>query len=818
MRRSTLWAAPYPDINISRPSLVQHYPQIFFNVRRRLAAALVIVMIISQLAGVATSANAATYYVDTSTSASDSNPGTEARPWRSVGKVNGYSFYPGDRVLFRAGKRWTNTTLQITRSGTGSARITYGAYGSGARPVISRSSDSGTACRIENADYVTLQGLDIQRGNVTVVIYGSDHVIIDDCALGYGSRGHGVKVGKDQSTDPSSSSSYLEIKNSDIIRSDNGTDYPQDKSWGDGVALISGAQHCDIHHNFFKNWMHAAVIVETVRGGYRPTAYNKVHHNTMTAPDSYYCRGVSLSHAPDTPGDSLVYNKIYRNTIINTNQMNQIHGHYNSFFYNIVSNLHAKGGRVNDHGIALFASIKDVPLLEGKAPQVSRYNKVYNNVFHNIGRYGVFVYGQNGYGEKKGNEIVNNISINAARGLYINNHSSVKDNTYRNNLVFNTSSSHVYYRGYSMTIDQFNRSDQAGDVISDNLYGNPLFVDIDRLDFHIQDGSPVINSGLNVTFPDDVDDIPAVIGSARDIGVHEYGFSSGIGLEFAASPGSISIGERSILTWSTSNATSVTASGGWSGSKALSGSEEIWPGETTIFTLTATGPAGSQTKNVTVTLTPRLESFVGTMTIDGNTSDWGGRTEHPIDQVNIDTSRGLTAPSSSTDLSASFQTAWNDQYFFVTADVTDSLYEVSGGSGIWEHDGLEIMIDGSRDGEFSTHGHQVFVQADGIIQAAGYSTGSDAVRAAARRTGSGYVIEAAVAWSFIGGESPEPGKIYGFTIGVNDRDNGVRQSQLFWHLAANHWESSAEYGDLVLRQGENFLPLAPGNLEVMVLP
>jgi hypothetical protein len=63
----------------------------------------------------------------------------------------------------------------------------------------------------------------------------------------------------------------------------------------------------------------------------------------------------------------------------------------------------------------------------------------------------------------------------------------------------------------------------------------------------------------------------------------------------AANPNSVTLGSSATLTWSSTNATACTASGGWSGSEAVSGSLSETPtsaGET-IFTLTCTGAGGS---------------------------------------------------------------------------------------------------------------------------------------------------------------------------------------------------------------------------------
>lgn len=74
-------------------------------------------------------------------------------------------------------------------------------------------------------------------------------------------------------------------------------------------------------------------------------------------------------------------------------------------------------------------------------------------------------------------------------------------------------------------------------------------------------------------------------------------------LTLTATPTRIDEGEDAMLTWSTANATSCTASGGWSGAKSVSGEEEVSPEETTTYTLACTGAGGTVTKSVTVTVT-----------------------------------------------------------------------------------------------------------------------------------------------------------------------------------------------------------------------
>ena len=85
-----------------------------------------------------------------------------------------------------------------------------------------------------------------------------------------------------------------------------------------------------------------------------------------------------------------------------------------------------------------------------------------------------------------------------------------------------------------------------------------------------------------------------------------------------ASPTSVSSGGVSTLTWSSTNATSCTASGGWSGTKAINGSQSTGAlSQNTTFTLTCTGAGGSATQSATVTVATTLAP---TVTISANPS------------------------------------------------------------------------------------------------------------------------------------------------------------------------------------------------------
>lgn len=73
-------------------------------------------------------------------------------------------------------------------------------------------------------------------------------------------------------------------------------------------------------------------------------------------------------------------------------------------------------------------------------------------------------------------------------------------------------------------------------------------------------------------------------------------------LTFSASASSINAGDTSSLIWNALNASSCTASGGWTGSEALSGTLARTPVATTTYTLDCIGAGGEVTRSVTVTV------------------------------------------------------------------------------------------------------------------------------------------------------------------------------------------------------------------------
>jgi len=99
-----------------------------------------------------------TYYVD-ATSGSDSAAGTsDSTPWKTISKVNGSSFSAGDSILFKRGETWREQ-LTVPSSGSSGNPITFSAYGSGNKPIISGAAllSPGGSWTQATIDYIDFQ-------------------------------------------------------------------------------------------------------------------------------------------------------------------------------------------------------------------------------------------------------------------------------------------------------------------------------------------------------------------------------------------------------------------------------------------------------------------------------------------------------------------------------------------------------------------------------------------------------------------------------------------------------------------------------------
>ncbi|MEV6889895.1 right-handed parallel beta-helix repeat-containing protein [Kribbella sp. NPDC051137] len=117
----------------------------------------------SACAGLAVPAQAAgtTYYVDNRVAGcDDSGAGTSsAQPWCGFTPITARTFAPGDRILLARGASWRERA-QLQGTGRADAPITFGAYGSGDRPLL-LNSGLGWGIRMINPSHWQVSSIEV---------------------------------------------------------------------------------------------------------------------------------------------------------------------------------------------------------------------------------------------------------------------------------------------------------------------------------------------------------------------------------------------------------------------------------------------------------------------------------------------------------------------------------------------------------------------------------------------------------------------------------------------------------------------------------
>jgi hypothetical protein len=90
-------------------------------------------LLAAALCAVRTMAGAADYHVHAD--GDDRNPGTPARPWKTLERAGAAALAPGDRILLARGSTFTGT-LTLRASGSAAAPIVVSAYGKGPAPRL----------------------------------------------------------------------------------------------------------------------------------------------------------------------------------------------------------------------------------------------------------------------------------------------------------------------------------------------------------------------------------------------------------------------------------------------------------------------------------------------------------------------------------------------------------------------------------------------------------------------------------------------------------------------------------------------------------
>lgn len=170
------------------------------------------------------------------------------------------------------------------------------------------------------------------------------------------------------------------------------------------------------------------------------------------------------------------------------------------------------------------------------------------------------------------------------------------------------------------------------------------------------------------------------------------------------------------------------------------------------------------------------------------------------------------------DVRAHWRLGWDEINLYVSVDVEDDTHvQTQTGNQIFKGDGVSLQIDSDRDADFgpglNSDDFQINLSPGdfgGIPPSAfrfrGSNSGgaSDApghsVVIAARKTESGYTLEAAIPWQDLN-INPAPGLVIGLALNVNDNDTPgtAEQEVMNSHVATRTFRDPTSWGTLTLR-------------------
>ncbi|MCF6189563.1 MAG: CBM9 family sugar-binding protein [Cocleimonas sp.] len=156
------------------------------------------------------------------------------------------------------------------------------------------------------------------------------------------------------------------------------------------------------------------------------------------------------------------------------------------------------------------------------------------------------------------------------------------------------------------------------------------------------------------------------------------------------------------------------------------------------------------------------------------------------------------------DLSAVWQTHWDNKYLYVRVDAVDDKF-VRDSKNPWGDDSIEIYIDadGSRGSKFDGKNdfHLIYRWKDKSVNLSKNSPRKRnmGIQQTMTRTNGGYSLETAIPWTTLG-VKPVAGKSIGIDVQVNDDDSGRdRDGKLAWHAKSNNsWTNPKTFGRLIL--------------------
>ncbi len=410
------------------------------------------------------SSQTCSYFV--STSGSDSNPGTQASPFRTIQKA-AKTVTGGKTVCIRGGTYNERVSL-VSKGNSSGPYITFTNY-NGEQVILDGTgiaiSYGGGLFHIEYTDYVRVTGLTVQHSNGAGIytlhanniqidhnltndtvksgigVWVSTNTVVDSNDIELACNAHSGYSASEENISIAMSSN-VEVKNNLVHKASN---IANGYAGGEGINIKDGSHDVNIHHNT-----------------------------------------VHLDERPDgQPSNRLAFGLDA-----------WTHETYNVYFYDNIA-YNSKNGII----------------VESEQGGTAHDIWVYNNLAYNNNDAAYFMPNYEGATAIKQNiYFINNTAYNNGYGININ-VGNVTNVVIRNN---------IFYQNRYGAVNVI--SSAAPNVVQDhNLTTDPKFVNAAGNDFHLQSGSSAINAGSSTSAPSvDYDGVARPQGGAYDIGAYEY--------------------------------------------------------------------------------------------------------------------------------------------------------------------------------------------------------------------------------------------------------------------------------------------------------
>jgi len=442
--------------------------------------------------------------------------------YTTISQVNSASFSPGDSIFFNRGDTWAET-FTIPSSGSSGNPIFFGAYGTGADPIITGSDTRTPVIHVNNNSYIIIDNITIEHcasdpwhGAIRTGTTSTVGVVIQNCTI-QDNRGSGISL------QGSSTATSVTIDNC-IIQNNGQFGILISDAFTSGeikdCQILSNGGYADTDAQQFSN----------IQGN---LSNFEIHGNTIYNAAPGTTTKLSESHGIYSSSATTITCNIYNNTIYGNLAGAGIKARYsvnvyNNLIYNNGYTAISLGGNgttnavYNVHHNITYGSVLGYGSLSVTLKGSGTLDaNIYNNTFYKSG---------DAYNSTKEVSISDNLtSLNVKNnifyaadgrgGIRIDTTQSNADIDY--NLYWKDTESGVPNNMYNGTTYTTLAEWQALGFDTNGVNENPDLVN-PTSDFRLQSGSPAIDAGVDVGL--------TTVG-LPDIGAYEFGTSAPIKLQ-----------------------------------------------------------------------------------------------------------------------------------------------------------------------------------------------------------------------------------------------------------------------------------------------